>query len=163
MVVYEPEQTIDPPATRIPPGSAGQDTDAILLSETVIGDTIVMVPALVTVKVYGTTVPTALKFAVVVALTIDNAGVPMAIDVTAVLLALTPSFVAPVVPLTVDVPLAVGVPVTEQVMALPCATTVGGVGEHTVARPAGKPATEHVAAVAVTAVGATLVHVNVPL
>ena len=46
----------------------------------------------------------------------------------AVLLAGLPSLVAPVVPVSVDEPVVVGVPETVQVILAPAATEVGGVG-----------------------------------
>lgn len=90
-----------------------------------------------------------------------------AIDVVAELLPPVPvppllSLVPPVVPVTVTVPVAVGVPDTEQVIAADGAIFVGGVGEHDVVRPAGSPATAHVAFVAVTEGAAAFVQVNVP-
>lgn len=82
--------------------------------------------------------------------------------VVAVLLALLPSLVAPVVPVTVEVLGAVGVPATVQVMVAPGATAAGGVGEHDVVMPAGRPVTAHVAAVAASTGAAPFAHVNVP-
>ncbi|MEZ5854624.1 MAG: hypothetical protein R3D67_07690 [Hyphomicrobiaceae bacterium] len=87
----------------------------------------------------------------------------VAIDVVAVLLAVTGSFVAPVVPVTVTVPVAVGAPLTVQVMPAPAATVAGGVGVHEVVRPAGRPDTAQLALVALAPAEAALVHVNVPL
>lgn len=51
VVVYDPVQVIDAPAMRTPPGRAGQDTEAILLSLTEIGETIDTVPLFWTTKV----------------------------------------------------------------------------------------------------------------
>ena len=84
-------------------------------------------------------------------------------DVVAVLLAAFASLVAPVVPLSVAVPVAVGVPDTVQVMELPGATLVGGTGEHDVVRPAGKPATAQLADAAVKNGELPFEHMNVPL
>ena len=55
-------------------GSAGQETDAILLSLTAIADVSVTLPELVTAYVNGIDTPTALNEVVVVALTSDSAG-----------------------------------------------------------------------------------------
>ena len=85
------------------------------------------------------------------------------IEVEAVLFATLLSFVALVVPLTVEEPTAVGVPATVHVMEAPGARLTGGLGAQTVVKPAGRPETVHVAAVAVTAGDAALVHLNVPL
>ena len=84
------------------------------------------------------------------------------IVVVAVLLAELPSLVAPVVPGSVELPSADGVPETVQVMLAPGATAVGGVGAHEVVRPAGKPETAQVAAVAPSTGAAAFEHVNVP-
>lgn len=85
-----------------------------------------------------------------------------AIDPDAVLFAVFGSLLALVVPDTVAVPTAVGVPLTVQVIAAPGAMVAGGTGEHVVVRPAGRPLTAQVAAVAATAGAAALVHVKVP-
>ena len=68
--------------------------------------------------------------------------------VVAVLFVELPSLVAPVVPLTTELPDVVGVPETVQVMLAPAATAAGVAGTQTVESPAGKPLTAHVAAVA---------------
>lgn len=86
-----------------------------------------------------------------------------AIVVEAVLLLVFGSLVADVVPATVWVPTVVGVPDTVQAIVPPGATDVGGTGTHTWLRPAGKPVTAHVAAVAAIAGAAALEHENVPL
>lgn len=83
--------------------------------------------------------------------------------VVAVLLVLLPSLVAPVVPVTVELPGVVGVPVTEQVMVAPGATEVGVAGEQVNVRPVGRPATLHEAAVAVMAGDAAFEQVNEPV
>lgn len=80
----------------------------------------------------------------------------------AVLLAVIGSFVAPVVPLSAELPTVVGVPETVQVMTALGATVVGGVGEHAVVRPAGNPVTAHVAFVAAMAGEAAFEHVKLP-
>ena len=80
----------------------------------------------------------------------------------AVLLALLPSFVAPVDPLSVEEPTVVGVPETVQVITPDGATEAGGVGVHDVVRPAGRPVTAQDAFVAVTAGAAAFEQVNVP-
>lgn len=80
----------------------------------------------------------------------------------AVLLPLLPSFVAPVVPLTVKLPGVIGVPLTVHEMLAPGATDAGGFGEHDAARPGGRPVTAHEAAVAATAGAAAFEHVKVP-
>ena len=85
------------------------------------------------------------------------------IVVDAVLLAALPSLLALVVPFKVDAPTVVGVPETVHVIFAPAATVAGGVGAHTTVKPAGKPATAQVAAVALKAGVAALEHVNVPL
>ena len=51
VVVYDPVHVSDAPAMRTPPGSAGHDTEAILLSLTEIGETIDTVPLFWTTKV----------------------------------------------------------------------------------------------------------------
>ena len=94
--------------------------------------------------------PAAAKLVVVVLFTTDRAGGTIAIDVEATLLAGLPSLPAPVVPVTVVVPVAVGVPETVQLMALPGATDVGGVGEHVDVSPGGSAPTEQLAAVAMS-------------
>jgi hypothetical protein len=81
----------------------------------------------------------------------------------AVLLAVLPSLVAPVVPVSVAEPGVVGVPLTVHVILAPGATLVGGAGTHEAVRPAGKPVTPHVAAVAATAGAAAFEHVKVPV
>jgi hypothetical protein len=59
------------------------------------------------------------------------------------------SLVAPVVPVTVTVPAAVGVPETVHVIVEPGVTIAAGdVGEQTLDKPAGSPLMAHVAAVA---------------
>ena len=87
----------------------------------------------------------------------------VAIDVAAVLFVALPSLVAPVVPAIGLVATVVGVPETVQVIEAPAATAAGGTGTHDVVRPAGKPLTAQVAAVAPSAGAAALEHVNVPL
>jgi hypothetical protein len=97
----------------------------------------------------------------------DRSGVmsdPVVVSVAvAVLLAALESLVAPVVPLTVETAGVVGVPVTVQTICAPGATDDGGTGEHDVERPAGKPVTAQLAAVAVTAGAAAFLHVKEPL
>jgi hypothetical protein len=83
--------------------------------------------------------------------------------VVAVLFAVFGSFVAPVVPVTVDELGVVGVPETVHVIAAPGATEAGGTGEHAVVRPAGKPVTAQLAAVAAIAGAAAFEQVNVPV
>ena len=83
-------------------------------------------------------------------------------DVLAVLLAAFGSLPAPVVPLTAALPTAVGVPETVHAIEAPGANATGGVGEHDVVNPAGKPVTAQVAADAVIAGAAAFVHVNEP-
>lgn len=90
-----------------------------------------------------------------------------AIDVVAELLPPVPvppllSLVAPVVPVTVTVPVAVGVPETVHEIVPDGATFVGGVGVQDVVKPAGRPDTAHVAFVAVTDGAAAFVQVKVP-
>jgi hypothetical protein len=79
------------------------------------------------------------------------------------LFAVLPSLVAPVVPVTVDEPGVVGVPVTEQTMLPPGATDVGGTGAQVNESPAGSPVTAHEAAVAATAGAAAFLQVNEPV
>jgi hypothetical protein len=81
----------------------------------------------------------------------------------AVLFKALPSFVAPVVPVTVELPGAVGMPVTVHEIDAPGATLVGGDGTHANERPDGRPLTAQVAAVAATAGDAALEQVNAPL
>ena len=74
------------------------------------------------------------------------------------------SLVAPVVVVTVVVPVVVGVPLTGQLMLAPATTVVGGAGAHTpTVTPGGKPLTEHVALIALAVADALLVHLMVPL
>jgi hypothetical protein len=70
--------------------------------------------------------------------------------------------VAPVEPLSVEVPGAVGVPETVQMMDAPGPTVVGGVGAQLEVRPAGNPAIAQDALVAATAGEIALVQVYVP-
>ena len=84
-------------------------------------------------------------------------------EAVALLFAGLPSLVAPVVPVSVLEPTAVGVPETVQVNFAPAATVAGGVGAQLVLRPAGKPLTAQVAAVADAVAAAALVQVKVPL
>jgi hypothetical protein len=97
----------------------------------------------------------------------DRSGVisePVVVSVAvAVLLAATGSFVAPVVPLTVEIAGVVGVPVTVQRICAPGTTVDGGTGVHDVVRPAGRPVTAQLAAVAATAGAAAFLQTNVPL
>ena len=97
----------------------------------------------------------------------DRSGIMSEAVVTSVVVAelLTglPSLAAPVVPLRLAEPGAVGVPEMLHVMLAPAATDVGGTGTHVVVRPAGKPLMAQVADVAVSAGEAAFVHVNVPL
>ena len=79
--------------------------------------------------------------------------------VEAELLAVLRSLVAPVEPATDEAPAVVGVPVTEHEMVPPAATVVGGTGAHVDVRPAGKPDTAQLAAVAAMAGAAALVQV----
>jgi len=74
------------------------------------------------------------------------------------------SLVAPVVTVTVDEPLAVGVPLTGQLMLAPAATVAGGTGvQAPTVTPAGSPLTEQVAAVALAVAVAEFVHRIVPV
>jgi hypothetical protein len=77
------------------------------------------------------------------------------------------SLVEPVVSVSGEVPTAVGVPVTVQVMTAPMARVpvVGTVGEHKLLKPAGKPAIAQLVLTlaAAVAAGAVLVQVKVPL
>ena len=77
----------------------------------------------------------------------------------AALLALLLSLVAPVVPLSVEAPAAVGVPETVHEMLAPGATVAGGVGVQLDVRPAGRPLMAHDALVAATAGLVALEHV----
>ena len=84
--------------------------------------------------------------------------------VVAVLLAVVLSLVAPVVPVTVELPMAVGVPETGHVIVPPGATDAGGTGVQAPAvTPAGRPATEQLAAVAVMKGEVPFVQVKEPL
>jgi len=68
------------------------------------------------------------------------------IDRVAVLLPALLSFVAPVVPVAVELPIAVGVPETGHTIVPPAATVAGGTGVQVpTVRPAGRPASEQVA------------------
>jgi hypothetical protein len=86
-------------------------------------------------------------------------------DAVAVLLAALPSLPAPVAPDSGEVPTAVGVPATVQVIAAPGASEAAGtvgVGEHVVVKPAGRPANAQLAFVAAIAGAAAFAHVKVP-
>lgn len=73
------------------------------------------------------------------------------------------SLVAPVVAVRVEAPAAVGVPLTGHEMLAPAATVAGGTGVQVpTVTPAGNPASEHVAAVALAVAVALLVHLSVP-
>lgn len=122
-----------------------------MLSETVIGATIFTVPEFVTANEYGIDTPTVANEVVVDDLTMLKAGVPIASVAIAELLAALSSFVAPVVPLSVELPAAVGVPETVQSIEAPAATVVGVEGAHDAVKPAGSPLIAHDAAVAATA------------
>lgn len=84
-------------------------------------------------------------------------------ELTAVLLPRLPSLTAPVVPFSVDVPVAVGVPDTVHVIDAPGATVAGGVGEQLDVSPVGRPEIAHEALVAAIAGEFAFVHVYVPL
>ena len=74
------------------------------------------------------------------------------------------SLTAPVVTETVDVPAAVGVPLTVHEMLEPAATSAGGVGVQVpTLTPGGKPLTAQLAFVAEAVALALLVHLMVPL
>lgn len=74
------------------------------------------------------------------------------------------SLVAPVVTVTVELPTAVGVPLTGQLMLAPAATVAGGAGAHApTVTPGGRPDTAHVALVALAVAAALFVHLIVPL
>ena len=83
--------------------------------------------------------------------------------VVAVLLAGLPSLVAPVVPVNVFEPGAVGVPETVQTNFAPGAMAAGAVGEHDVVRPAGRPVMAQVAPLAASAGAGAFVQLKVPL
>ena len=92
----------------------------------------------------------------------------VAIEPVALLLPVVPvpplmSLAAPVVNVSGEVPTAVGVPLTVQVMAAPMArvAVVGTAGLHTVVKPAGKPAIAQVAPMLAAAVAAGAVLVQV--
>ena len=74
------------------------------------------------------------------------------------------SLLAPVVAVAVVEPLAVGVPLTGQLMLAPAANVAGGTGAHApTLTPGGKPLTAHVAATALAVAAAVFVHLIVPL
>ena len=82
----------------------------------------------------------------------------------AVLLAVLRSFVAPVVPVRLEEPTAVGVPATVQVMLAPGATVAGVTGEQVpTVTPVGRPVSEQLAAIAGKAGDAALEQAKVPL
>ena len=86
-----------------------------------------------------------------------------ATDCEAVLLAPLVSLVAPVVSVTVLLPVVVGVPLTGHEMLAPAAIVAGGVGvQAPTVTPAGKPAVEQVAAIALAVALALLVQRMVP-
>lgn len=73
------------------------------------------------------------------------------------------SLVAPVVAVTVTLPVAVGVPETVQEMLAPMATDAGGVGVQVpTVTPAGRPETLQLAATAAAVAEPLLVHSTVP-
>jgi hypothetical protein len=77
-----------------------------------------------------------------------------------------PSLAAPVVSVSVELPTAVGMPVTVQVITAPTATVaaVGTVGLQTGVKPAGKPVMAQVAPMLAASVAvAALVQVKVPV
>lgn len=85
-------------------------------------------------------------------------------EAVAVLFGKLRSLVALVVPVTVTVPAAVGVPETVHVIAEPGVTIAAGdVGEQTLDNPAGNPLMAQVAAVASIYGAAALEHVYVPV
>ena len=74
------------------------------------------------------------------------------------------SLVAPVVAVSVVLPVAVGVPETVHEMLEPAATVAGGVGVQVpTVTPGGSPETEHDAFVAEAVAVALFVHLSVPL
>ncbi|MEZ5854620.1 MAG: hypothetical protein R3D67_07670 [Hyphomicrobiaceae bacterium] len=74
------------------------------------------------------------------------------------------SFVAPVVAVTVEEPVAVGVPAMVHEMEAPGATVAGGVGVQPVTeRPAGRPVIAQLALVALAGAAALFVQRTVPL
>lgn len=83
--------------------------------------------------------------------------------VDAVSLAGFKSLEAPVVPLMVALPTAVGVPETVHVIDAPAANgvAVGTVGEQLCVKPAGRPVTAQEAPMAAAAGAAALAHLNV--
>ena len=83
--------------------------------------------------------------------------------VVAVLLAALGSLEAPVVPVSVAFPTAVGVPETVHTIDAPAATVTGGEGTHVVINPTGNPLIAQVAPAAARAGEAAFEHVNVPL
>ena len=107
--------------------------------------------------------PAAVKLVVVELFEIDKVGGTIASDVDALLFEALPSLPAPVVPATVVVPDAVGVPVTVQTIDAPGATETGGVGAHDVTSPAGNGPTKHVAPVALNVDALEFVQEKVPL
>jgi hypothetical protein len=104
-----------------------------------------------------------MKLVVVVLFAMARIGSLTAITSDAVLFDGLPSFVAPVMPGTVVLPSAVGVPVTVQTMLAPAATVAGVDGEQLAVRPAGRAPTEHVAAVALSVADAEFVHEYEPV
>jgi hypothetical protein len=109
------------------------------------------------------TVPGVVKLAVGDDLARAMTGSTMLIAAVAVLLDAIASLLAPVVPVTVLVPVAVGVPETVHVIAAPAATVVGGAGAHDDDNPVGNPVMAQVACVALTGDDATFVQEYVPL
>jgi hypothetical protein len=89
----------------------------------------------------------------------DRIGSVTARTTEAVLFDGLPSLVAPVVPGTVVLPFAVGVPETVHRMVAPAATVAGVLGEQLAVRPGGNTPTEQVAAVALKVAVAEFVHV----
>ena len=70
-----------------------------------------------------------------------------------------PSFVAPVVPVSVELPIVVGVPLTVHEIVAPGATSAGGAGVQIEERPAGNPEIAHDALEAAIAGDDAFVHV----
>ena len=97
----------------------------------------------------------------------DKSGVmsePVTVKVpVAELLARLGSFDAAVVPVSAAAPIVVGVPETVHVMTPAGATVAGGVGEHEVLNPEGRPLTAHDALVAAIAGAAAFEQVKVPV
>jgi hypothetical protein len=85
--------------------------------------------------------------------------VPVALLLPPLVVPPLPSFAAPVVNVSAEMPVTVGVPVTVQVMTSPAAIVAGVGGEQTLMSPVGKPTMAQLALVAAAVAVFALVQV----